>query len=248
MHINWLLISVLFCCSLPGILIAIPRLIRFLLPDNSLEMRRRASRFVMIQTGVMVLAMSFIGSVLSPSTGLGDPIFSALLQGTPVWPLLVATLLPVLGYASLCFVLFALVYYVLVSSILDERSILVIAKLRAALRLDGCILYGGIVEEILVRWGLVNILAFFTLLFMHQLTPLLIIIALFLSGFLFALSQMPLYVAAGCVFSRRLSYSLFLLHLIPSLFFGIVFWHYGLIASIMAHCLFHLFWAGYDKT
>lgn len=247
MIINWPLIVILFCLSIPGVFIAMTRLVHFLLPNNTEELKKRASRLVILQALFMVLAMSFTGSLLSPKTGLGDPVLNSLLQGHGLLDTFLASLFPVFIYSLICFVVFCFIYYGIVRSILDEQSIEAMTKLRAALKLDGCLLYGGVVEEIIARWGLMNLVAFFTLLFVKQMSITVVYTAITLSGLMFAIGQIPVYLAAGCSSSRRLVYSLVLLSLCQSLFFGFIFWHYGLVGAIIAHLLFHIYWAVYDR-
>lgn len=247
MIINWPLIVVLFCLSLPGVFIAMNRLVYFLLPNNSETLKKKASRLVIFQALFMVLAMSVAGTLLSTRTGLSDPILVPLLQGKAVLNIFLASLFPTFAYALACFIVFCFLYYGIVCSILDEQSVIVMKKLRTALKSDGCILYGGIVEEIIARWGLMNLIVFFTMLFSKQLNSTLIVSSIIVSGLLFVTGQIPVYLAAGCTPHRRLIYSITLLSLCQSLFFGIVFWQYGLVAAIIAHSLFHIFWFTYDK-
>jgi hypothetical protein len=248
MIINWPLMVVLFCLAMPGVFIVMPRLVSFLLPDNTGVLKKRVSRLVIFQAVFMVLVMSFIGSVLSAKTGLNDPILEPLLQGKEVLNVVLATLIPVTIYALTCFIFFSCLYYGVIRFILDEHSFEVMTRLRAALKLDGCLLYGGVVEELIGRWGLMNLIAFFSMLFTKHLNNMVIFTSIVLSGLLFAIGQIPVYLAAGCLPNHRFVYSLILLSLCQSLFFGVVFWQYGLVAAMMAHILFHLFWAGYDKV
>lgn len=99
MTINWPLIIVLFCLSIPGVVIAIKRLIYFLLPENSEELKKRASRFAILQTLFMVLVLCIAGSVLSNTTGLHATILEELLQGTVGINALIPILLPTVLYA-----------------------------------------------------------------------------------------------------------------------------------------------------
>lgn len=248
MRIDWPLIIVLFCVSLPGVFIVMPRLIQFLLPNNSETLKKRASRFVIGQALFMIFVMSLAGALLSPRTGLTDPLLNGLLQGKAELNAFFAILFPVGLYTLLGLVIFCMLYYGVVCSILDERSVEVMSKLRQTLKLDGCMLYGGVAEEVIARWGLMNLIAFFTQVFATQLSKNLVILtALLLSGLMFAVGQIPIYLAAGCVASRRLVYSVVVLSLCQSLLFGFLFWQYGLVAAIVAHMLFHLLWARYDK-
>lgn len=248
MQINWPLVIVLFCLALPGVLIAVPRLITLLLPDNSEHLKKRVSRLAVGQTLFMVFLMCFAGSVLSLRTGLNAPLLEALLQGKSVFENVQRMLLPVLLYTIGGLLVFFVFYYGVVGSILDEASLQVMRRIRAALRLDGCVLYGGVVEEIIGRWGLMNLVAFFAILFAGQKSPFIFWSAIFLSGMLLSLGQLPGYLAAGCQKSRRFIYSMLLLTMWQAILFGWLFWQYGLLAAIVAHMLFHLGWSLYDKT
>lgn len=247
MIINWPLIIVLFCLCIPGVSIAMSRLVYFLLPHNSDALKKRLGRFAVLQTLFMVGVMAFAGSVLSGQTGLNAPLLEALLTGKAGLDSFQSILLPTFLYTLVGSVIFFVFYYGIVASILDEHSFQILAKFRAALGLDGCVLYGGVVEEVIVRWGLMNVVAYFGLMFAKQRSNTVIVTSIILSGFLFAVGQIPAYVAAGCIASRRFLYSLVLLSLWQSLLFGLLFWQYGLISAILGHMLFHLAWGFYDK-
>ncbi len=247
MVIDWPLIIVLFGLSVPGTCIAITRLIYFLLPNNTDELKKRMSRFAIMQTLFMVFVMSFAGAVLSFRTGLHAPLLEALLQGKIGLGAFQIILLPTLFCALLGLIIFFLLYYGVVGTILDEHSLKVMTNLRRTLRLDGCVLYGGVVEEVIARWGLMNLVAFFAILFTGQNSNAVIWISIIFSGLMFGIGQIPVYLAAGCRASRRLIYSLLLLFLWQSLVFGFLFWQYGMIASIFAHMLFHFGWFFYDN-
>ncbi|CEG57895.1 CPBP family glutamic-type intramembrane protease [Legionella fallonii] len=246
MIIDWPLIIVLFCLSVPGVCITITRLIYFLLPNNTDELKKRMSRFAIIQTLFMVFVMSFAGAVLSFRTGLHAPLLEALLQGKAGFDAFKIILLPTLFCALFGLLIFFILYYAVVGKILDEHSFKVMANLRQALRLDGCVLYGGVVEEVIARWGLMNLIVFFAILFAGQNSNAIIWTSIVLSGLMFGVGQIPVYLAAGCRSSRRLIYSILLLCLWQSLVFGFLFWQYGVIAAIFAHMLFHFGWYFFD--
>lgn len=248
MQIDWPLIIVLFCLALPGTLIAVPRLINLLLPNNSEELKQRVSRIAIAQTILMILLMSFAGSVLSSRTGLGDPILEGLLQGQAVLGKMIPIILPLLLITSGGFLVFIGLYYGLATRILDEKSLQIMRKIRQALRPDGCILYGGVVEEVFARWGLMNVIAFFGILFFGEKNVTVLWSSIFFSGILFTIGQLPAYIAAGCKGSRPFVYMMLLLNLWLAMLFGWLFWQYGLLAAIIAHMLFHFGWALYDRT
>lgn len=247
MLINWPLICVLCCLSLPGVFLVMPRFIALLLPNNTTELKNRFSRFAIMHTLVMVLIFSFTGSVLSLQTGLTDPVLVPLLQGKVGFASVLDILLPSFLCALGGLFVFCGLYYGLVASILDEHSLQNMANIRATLGVDGCVLYAGVVDEIIARWGLMNLVAFFLIFFTKQHHDLFIWIAIIFSGLMMGLGQIPAYVAAGCVASRRFIYSISLLYVWQSLVFGYLFWQYGLLSAILAHMLFQLGWALYDK-
>jgi hypothetical protein len=237
MIINWPLIIVLFCLSIPGVLIAMPRLIYLLLPQNSEELKKRFSRFAVFQTLFMVFVMCFAGAVLSERTGLNAALLEGLLSGKSGFRVFQPILIPTFLYTVAGLVIFCILYYGVVASILDEHSFKIMAKIRASLGMDGCVLYGGVVEEIIARWGLMNVITFFALLFAKEINNTIIILSMILSGFLFAVGQIPAYIAAGCISSRRFLYSLVILSLWQSLVFGLLFFPFlFLFLSSLSFC------------
>lgn len=247
MIINWPLISVLVCLCVPGVLIAISRLVYFLLPDNTEELKKRLSRVAVTQVLIMVFVMSFAGAVLSSQTGLNAGLLEGLLQGSAGVNSLLALLVPTVLYTLLGLIVFCILYYGIVSSFLDDRSFQIMEHMRTAIGLDGCVLYGGVVEEIIARWGLLNVITYFALLFAKKINSIVIILSILLSGFLYVLGQLPAYIAAGCIPSRRFVYFFLLLSLSQTLLFSFLFWQYGLISCILSHMLFCMGWEFYAK-
>ncbi|STY28463.1 Uncharacterised protein [Legionella wadsworthii] len=248
MIIDWPLITVLFCLSIPGVFIAVKRLIYFLLANNSDELKNRLSRYAILQTLFMVFILSLAGAVLSPTTGLHDSLLDALLQGSAGISALTPILLPLVLYSFFGLMGFLILYYGIMARLITKTNMEIMANLRNALGVDGCVLYGGVVEEVIARWGLMNLATFFAFLFTRQHPVLIIWLSMLVSGLIFAISQLPAYLAAGCTSSRRFIYSLILLNLYTSFLFGYLFWQYGLLTAILAHMLFHLGWAAFDNV
>lgn len=246
MTIDWKLIGLLFCLCLPGIFIAIPRIINFLLPDNTEAVKSRFSKVAIIQTMVMVFILSITGAILSQKTGLKAPLFELLLQGKLDFNQFSAIIIPAITYSIGGLIAFFVLYYGFVTKVLDNLSLQAMFHLRHALGLSGCMLYGGIVEEVIARWGLMNLAAFFILLFVPP-NDMVNWTAICVSALIFVVGQIPAYVAAGCVASRPLFYSIATLSLSQSFVYGLLFWRYGLMCAMLAHMLFHLFWTLIDS-
>lgn len=108
------------------------------------------------------------------------------------------------------------------------------------------ILYGGITEEILLRWGVMSFLVWILWwVFQKKIgnpKASIVIVAIFLSSILFALGHIP---AATFIAGESLTISSLAYVLIFNSLFGIIagllFWQYGLEAAIIAHLGAHLF-------
>ena len=247
MNINWPLVAILFFFSLPGICLTIPRLIRFLLPSNTSVLIHRVSKIAVIQTALMVFLLILAGTALSTYTQLDAPILKKILTQQLLFSDVQERLLDVFIYTVIGFLVYLVLYYKIILAYLDEKTIHVMKNMRAAIGLDGCMLFGGVVEELIARWGIMNLTAFFIFLFTQQLSPYLIGASMILSGLFLSIGQLPAYYAAGCHYGRRFVYALVSLNVCQALLFGMIFWHYGLLSAIISHMLFHLAWWLYDK-
>lgn len=239
---------ILFGLTFPGIFLAIPRLMDILLPDNTERIKKRISRIVIIQMLIMTFLMSLVGLVLSPYTGLKDPILQNLFHDQSFVNPLFAILLPALAYAVGGTLIFLGLYEGVVSRILDKDTLAAMKKIRWHLSLSACVLYGGIVEEVIVRWGLMNLITFFILLALGVKNVWLLVCVAVVSGLMYSMSQVPAYLAAGCRKSRGFIYSMLLLNSCLSLLFGWVFIQYGIIAAMITHMLFHFIWYAYEAV
>lgn len=249
MYINWPLVIVLFVLSLPGVFIAMPRLISFLLSDSTDIIKRRFNRIAVLQTTVMVFIMSFAGALLSTKTGLKDPILEGLLAGTlgisSIWPIVLPTIFySIFGILVFC----GLYYYLLPKMMLSENDLVIMHRFRSSLRLDGLVLYGGVAEEVIARWGLINLSAFFVMLVLQQRNNFIVWSTIVVSSVIYAVGQIPAYIAAGCSSSRQFIRAVVILYVWQGIIFGFLFWYYGLLSAILAHMLFHILWAWYDKV
>lgn len=248
MNTNWSLVIFIFLLAMPGILIAIPRLINLVLPHNSDFFKNRLSRFAIGQNLLMVFLMSFAGSVLSPHTGFSAQPLAAFLQGHFEINTITEWILPVFILVMGGLIGFLILYYGAIARFLDKTSFSVMNKIRQALKPSGSLFYSGIVDEIISRWGLLNVLVFFALLLTYQLNEFVVWTAFFISAFLVTIGQFPVYLAAGCIPSRRFMYSLLVLNLWQTFLFGWIFWNYGLIGSLFGHVLFQAGWVAYERT
>jgi membrane protease YdiL (CAAX protease family) len=101
------------------------------------------------------------------------------------------------------------------------------------------ILYGGITEEVLLRWGFMTLLVWLAWRFIGR-TRSWVWVAIAVSAFVFAAGHLP---AAG-ILVGPLNAAIVGYVLVVNTFFGIgfgwLFWRYGLEAAIVAHALTHV--------
>ena len=250
---NWTLFLLLTLISAPGILAILPGSLasaQKLIEDNlkpGQAMPSRPALFLIsfIQSLVLLAIAAAIGIATAWRSGLQAPFFVSLAAGAADFSLLTAQLSPTLLWGLAGVLPFLLIYYGLVRPNFDRPSLLILERLRMRLGLAGRILYGGIYEEVLTRWGLMALLAWPLTAMLGQ-TPLAIWLAILLSGLLFGLGHMPTLLAAGCKRTPIFVFSVIFLNLWVSLFLSYLFWQVGLAAAMMAHMLFHLVWYPFD--
>jgi hypothetical protein len=247
MSIYWPMIIVLVCLTLPGIFIAIPRLMHFMLKNNTESVVKRMSHFAIGQSFIMVFIMALAGSVLSKKTGLSAPILYPLLEGTPIQLNIIDNLLSIFSITIIGLLIFLVMYYGLLNKAIGEGNKRIMQAMRKSIGLDGCMLYGGVVDEIIARWGLLNVTVFFGVLIIGNLSTQIIWFSIIISSILYTFVQIPAYLAAGCKSSRPFFYSMVLLNAWQSILFGLIFWKFGLLVAILSHMVFHLIWWLYDK-
>lgn len=238
MYINWPIIILLVSLSLPGIIIYIPRLINFLLKTNSDELKKRVTRFAIIQSVIMVFVMSIAGSLLSHSTALSAPILNPLLQGQATEMAYPHMILPVFLTTFLGLFIYYTIERHFTKRFVSKHNLSLLNQYRTTIQLDGIVLYQGVVDEIIGRWGLLNVLIFFGLMITGPNNMFIIYCSILISSILFSISKLPVFISAGCKPSRPFFYYILTLYTLQSILFSYIFWRYGLVASILSHMAF----------
>jgi len=251
---SYLLFLILVAICLPGIIVVIPRTVKTLketIEDKITSEEEKPSKSTLISLSIiqsmgLVIVSSAIGTTLTPRVGLEAPFFQALVSGASALKALQPQILPALLGGIGGSIVFITAYYALFRPRLDNQTVKSMEDLRMGLGAYSRILYGGIVEEVLTRWGLMTFFVWLIALIAGGPNNLVIWIAIIISGILFGLGHLPSYLAAGC---RKTSLFLTLmisLNLWAAIIFGWLFWQYGLIAAMLAHMLFHIVWLPFD--
>jgi hypothetical protein len=247
---DWKLFLVLVLVCVPGVLVVLPGLLstveataRKRMPEGKELPSRQAMLAGMGGQSLVIIALAAAaGTALAPRVGLGAPFFQALVAGEPAWPALRPQLLPTLGLSVAGTFVFLAAYYGFFRRHLDPETAHTVDKLRNKLGIWGRVLYGGVVEEVLMRWGLMTVLVWLGTLLVGEPSAGVIWVVILLTGVLFGLGHAPSYVAAGA----RPSPMFFALAVVLNLWVGAIvawlYWHYGLEAAMIGHALFHLVW------
>ena len=240
---NLKLNSWLFGLGFLGVLSALP-LIPILLEAQSQPIPIPMSTLQLIsavQSAVLLIILVLVGSFFASKVGLKAPVLSAIVNGEDIIASLKPQLLPALigGTAGgiLLIAFFALMQGQLPAEFLAASETL-------ALPWYTRLLYGGITEEILVRWG---IMSFFVWL-LYRLTqtqeapvrPYNFVFGIVVSAILFGVGHLP----AASILSPEMTPSLVLYIIFANSIFGFIagylFWKRGLESAILAHMMAHV--------
>jgi hypothetical protein len=247
---EWKLFLVLVLVCVPGVLVAVPAALSSAmatapkrLPEGK-EMPRREVMFVtaLVQPFLFIAIAAAAGTALAPRVGLGAPFFEALISGDPVWPALQPQLLPALGLSMVGTLVLLAAYYGFFRRRLDPETAHTIDELRNKLGIWGRVLYGGIAEEVLMRWGLMTILVWLGTLLVGQPSAGVMWAVILISGVVFGLGHAPGVLAAGARPTPIFFAAIIFLNLWAGTIFAWLYWHYGLAAAMIGHALFHLVW------
>jgi len=251
--VRWSLVGLLLLVCLPGIAIAIPRatrLVRERIAD--LPGTRKVPPLPVlivaqsIQALVLTAALTIGGAFAAIRTGLGAPFFESVLSGDAPLAELQSQLLPALALGIGGALLFLMAYYMLFRPQLDSRTLRSMESVRRRAGLWGRVLYGGIVEETMCRFGCMNLLTW-GLFAAAGPSAWGLWVGIVLSGLLFGLGHIPSYRQAGCAGTAWFYATEIVLNLWAACIFGWLFATHGLFAAMVAHATFHLVWYPFDR-
>ncbi|MBA3559274.1 MAG: CPBP family intramembrane metalloprotease [Gemmatimonadaceae bacterium] len=188
------------------------------------------------QSALLVALAVWAGVALAPKVGLRAPAFEAAATARPFAPALALQLRPGLLAGVLAgLILFAVSRYA-------PAAILEIQE-RLNLPLFARVLYGGITEELLLRWGLMTAMVWLAWRFLqHRMgapRATYIWLAIVASALLFGAGHLP--AAAILVGELTGAVVLFVVGVNTAfgVLFGYLFWRYGVEAAMIAHGTAH---------
>ena len=250
---DFTLALLLFTVSIPGIVIVVPRSLKQLsgtieskLPEGKkLPPMPVITLIQILQSVILVAASVALGVFFAPRVGLEAPFFTALVRGSGIVAALPNPVV-VVGLSAAGSAVFLLLYYGVLRPWMGPETADAMDGFRNQLGLLSRVLYGGVVEEVLTRWGLMSFLTWLASLVLPPVAA--VWVAIVVTGIIFGLGHIPSYAGAGCDLTRPLVTTMIVLNLLAGIIFGYLFWQHGLLAAIVSHMLFHLFWFPIDKA
>ncbi len=196
----------------------------------------------LVQPTILLIVAVLIGIALAPKVGLSAPMAEALAAGGRWLPALKPQVVPgILGglVAGIGIVIPSVVFKPFISIQALER----IEKFTNLVPMATRLLYGGIIEELLLRWGLMTLIVWIAWRVLQRRSPkpasVSFVLAILLSSVIFALGHLPVAsIAVG------LTVALTLFVIVGNSIFGIVagylYWKRGLETAIIAHMFCHV--------
>lgn len=193
---------------------------------------------MLINPGILVLISVGVGTLLFKRLNLSVPIIERLvgLEKNAV------NYKAILKYGFSGGALAGILLFLLIS-IFTQITPTEFEKLGASLELGLAtrFLYGGITEELLMRFGLMTLLAWLFSKLFNELKPAVYWLALIFAALIFAIGHFPaVYNSLGQPSAEMITYVL-LGNTIGGLIFGWLYWKKGLESAIIAHSFAHVF-------
>ncbi len=234
--------------SIPGLLSLIPKLNQAYktIITQSPELVISYSAFLVIsllQSCILIIGSILLGKWATKKLNWHDYTLNAI-EANDINALQNAAktqLIPSLYYsipASFCFVI---TLYVLLFPLLDDNLVAQMNDFSIS-SLITRIFYGGIIEEILLRWGILSALVLLGVTFFKRNVQMVWWMAIITSSLLFGLGHLPIYLATAVNPNIITMLLIVAANSYAGIFLGWIFKKFGLISAMIAHILFHVTW------
>jgi len=192
---------------------------------------------LLLNPAIMTFGAVAVGTVLFDRVGLKLPFFSSLLNGELNMRSLSLIAQSGVLFGTIAGVSMSLIYLVFSSHLLYDFHAL---SEEFKPTLEGRFLYGGITEEIIMRFGLMTFVVWIFKKIIRQKPNWIYIVGIILSSFFFAIGHLPIvfnliedpttilisYIIAG--------------NMIGGVIFGWLYWKKGLASAMIAHIFAHV--------
>ena len=202
-----------------------------------------------VQQSFFAVGLAAAGTALAPRTGLSAPWFVAVSHGEGLGLSEAAAQLPaalIVGTGSV--VVFLLLYYRVFRPRMASEDVARTEELRNSMGVLGRLLMGGVVEEVMFRWGIMSGMAWLAVSVVGMPVASGMWAAIVVAGLLFGLGHLPGMAAVGVKITKLIAAAAISLNMVVALAFGWLFWQHGLLAAIVAHALLHAVWHPLERA
>jgi hypothetical protein len=234
---NLPLMAVLWLAGLPGVVAVVWLSLPAIAIDRPLPVPLWVVQIVSgAQTALLLALAVVLGVVTARKVGFRAPAFAALIGGESVALALRPQMLPgllggLVGAALLWG--FGVLAPATIRELEAERHV------PAAVRL----LYGGITEELLVRWGLMSLITWMLWRLVHggrgRVSAAVVLIAIFLSAVLFGAGHLPVMAALIGTMTPGIAAYVVSANAVFGCVAGWLYWRHGLESAMLAHVSAH---------
>lgn len=195
---------------------------------------------------VLAAAAAATGVLLAPRVGLGAPCLQAVLGSADPLPILVRQVAAAVPSAVVVLLGLLVLYYGLFRPRLRYGDVVRMERLRLGLGLPARMLQGGVLEEVIFRWGVMTLAAWVGVKVTGEASSGVLWTSVVAAALVFGLSHLPGALQLGLERSPMVIASLVVVNLWGGLVFGRVYWRHGLLAAILSHALVHAFWRSFE--
>jgi len=197
----------------------------------------------LIQPTILLSVAVLIGVTLAHKVGLSAPLAEAVSNGTSIRQAIQPQVLPGISGGLLgSMVLIAIDFFV--KPLLSSDFVMKAEELANNTSFLTRILYGGLTEELLLRWGMMTLFVWLGWCIFTkgqgEPSPFYFVGAIALSAFLFGLGHLPLTFALGTQINTLVVAYIIVGNSFFGLIAGYLYWHQGLEAAMISHIVFHI--------
>jgi hypothetical protein len=197
----------------------------------------------LIQPTVLLALAVFVGVSLSSKVNLSAPAFEALARGKSFVAALKPQIIPGV-IAGLILAVFIVLSWAFLRPFMPVEFATRAEAFNRLVPLPMRLLYGGITEEILLRWGLLTLLVWVAWRIFqrgrHQPGAVCFIGAILISSIVFGVGHLPVAVAIGGQLTLAVVVYVITVNSVFGLMAGYLYWRKGLEAAITAHMMAHV--------